>query len=206
MLAAGPMRSRQRTLPRNVVLALLFGAGFVATALAGMLQTSRTTLAQPSADFGVAAFQRIATVLNSPRCLNCHPREDRPRQGDDRHVHLMNVQRGQDSKGLAAMRCSGCHQEHNNDAAGVPGAPHWHLPPRSMGWTGLSVGELCRTLLDPTKNGGRSVADLVKHMTTDALVLWAWRPGRDRTVPPLSTDELKIALQAWAQAGAPCPN
>jgi hypothetical protein len=43
-------------------------------------------------------------------------------------------------------------------------------------------------------------------MTTDALVLWAWRPGRDRTAPPLSTDELKIALQAWAKAGAPCPN
>ena len=206
MLAAGPMRSRRRTLPRDVVLALLFGAGIVATALAGLLQASSATLAQPSADSGLAAFQRIATVLSSPRCLNCHPREDRPRQGDDRHVHLMNVQRGQDGKGLAAMRCSGCHQEHNNDAAGVPGAPHWHLAPKTMGWTGLSVGELCRTLLDPTKNGGRSVADLVKHMTTDALVLWAWRPGRDRTVPPLSTDELKIALQAWAKAGAPCPN
>ena len=206
MLAAGPMRSRRRTLPRDVVLALLFGAGIVATALAGLLHASSAILAQPSADSGLAAFQRIATVLSSPRCLNCHPREDRPRQGDDRHVHLMNVQRGQDGKGLAAMRCSGCHQEHNNDAAGVPGAPHWRLPPRTMGWTGLSVGELCRTLLDPTKNGGRSVADLIKHMTTDALVLWAWRPGRDRTVPPLSTDELKIALQAWAKAGAPCPN
>ena len=206
MLAAGPMRSRRRTLPRDVVLALLFGAGIVATALAGLLHASSAILAQPSADSGLAAFQRIATVLSSPRCLNCHPREDRPRQGDDRHVHLMNVQRGQDGKGLAAMRCSGCHQEHNNDAAGVPGAPHWHLAPKTMGWTGLSVGELCRTLLDPTKNGGRSVADLVKHMTTDALVLWAWRPGRDRTAPPLSTDELKSALEAWAKAGAPCPN
>jgi len=206
MLAAGPMRSRRKTLPRNAVLALLCGAGLVTTALAGLLHASRATFAQPSAASGVAAFQRIATVLNSPRCLNCHPREDRPRQGDDRHVHLMNVQRGKDGKGLAAMRCSGCHQEHNNDAAGVPGAPHWHLPPRTMGWTGLSVGELCRTLLDPSKNGGRSVADLVEHMTTDALVLWAWRPGRDRTAPPLSTDELKSALEAWAKAGAPCPN
>ena len=202
----GVMRSRRKTLPRNAVLALLCGAGLVTTALAGLLHASRATFAQPSAASGVAAFQRIATVLGSPRCLNCHPREDRPRQGDDRHVHLMNVQRGEDGKGLAAMRCTGCHQEHNNEAAGVPGAPKWRLPPRTMGWTGLSVGELCRTLLDPTKNGGRSVADLVKHMTTDPLVLWAWRPGGDRTPPPLSAEEMNSALEAWAGAGAPCPH
>jgi hypothetical protein len=189
----------------NVLRGWLFGAGLVTTASVGLLHVNMVAVAQPSPEAGVAAFQRIATVLESPRCLNCHPREDRPRQGDDRHIHLMNVQRGPDGRGLAAMRCSACHQEHNNDAAGVPGAAHWRLPPRTMGWTGLSVGELCRTLLDPTKNGGRSPTDLVKHMTTDPLVLWAWRPGGDRTVPPLSAEEMKIALEAWAGAGAPCP-
>jgi hypothetical protein len=200
------MRSRRMRLPRgNIPRGLLLGAGLVTTACVGLLHASMVAVAQPSPESGVAAFQRIATVLNSPRCLNCHPREDRPRQGDDRHIHLMNVQRGEDGKGLMAMRCSGCHQERNNEAAGVPGAANWRLPPRTMGWTGLSVGELCRTLRDPTKNGGRSVADLIKHMTTDPLVLWAWRPGGDRTVPPLSAEEMKSALKAWAAAGAPCP-
>jgi hypothetical protein len=201
------MRGRRARLPQgNIPRGLRLGAGLLTTAFVGLLHASMVTVAQPSPGSGVAAFQRIATVLNSPRCLNCHPREDRPTQGDDRHVHLMNVQRGEDGKGLAAMRCSGCHQQHNNEAAGIPGAPKWRLPPRTMGWTGLSVGELCRTLLDPTKNGGRSVADLVKHMTTDPLVLWAWRPGGDRTVPPLSAAEMKIALEAWAGGGAPCPH
>lgn len=154
---------------------------------------------------GLAAFDRVVMVLQAPRCLNCHPRSDRPRQSDDRHIHLMNVQRGGDGRGAAAMRCSTCHQQHNNDAAGIPGAPNWHLAPRPMGWQGLSKGALCRTLLDRRKNGGRSVDDLIKHMTTDKLVLWAWSPGPGRALPPLAADEFKSALEAWAQAGAPCP-
>src|SRR5262249_45561285 len=90
----------------------------------------------------LAAFERIASVLESPRCMNCHPRGDRPSQGDDRHIHLMNVQRGAAGKGFPGMACSTCHQTHNNDLGGVPGAPHWQLAPKSMGWTGLSRGEL----------------------------------------------------------------
>ena len=165
----------------------------------------RYTQAQPATP-GIDAFDPIATVLQGPRCLNCHPRGDRPKQGDDRHIHLMNVQRGAENIGVPAMRCVTCHQARNNDMAGVPGAPHWQLAPTSMGWDGLSKGELCRTLLDPSKNGGRSVADLVQHMTGDALVLWAWDPGHGRTPPALSLAEFKAALDQWAAARAPCPN
>jgi hypothetical protein len=185
-------------LPVIVVLA----AGYVASSLG----TSQPAATQVPPQDSLTAFERIAAVLQSPRCLNCHPRGDRPTQGDDRHVHLMNVQRGAEGKGLPAMLCTTCHQGRNNDAAGVPGAPHWHLAPRSMGWTGLSIAELCRTILDPTKNGGRSVADLVAHMTTDKLVLWAWQPGRGRSPPPVSPQDLKAALDLWAMGGAPCPN
>lgn len=183
-------------LPAIVVLAV--------ACLASSIGTAQQTQAPPQD--GLAAFERIAAVLQSPRCLNCHPRSDRPTQGEDRRVHLMNVQRGPDGKGLPAMQCTTCHQERNNDLAGVPGAPHWHLAPRSMGWTGLSIAELCRTILDPAKNGGRSIADLVAHMTTDKLVLWAWQPGRGRSLPPVSPQDLKVALGLWAMAGAPCPN
>jgi hypothetical protein len=154
---------------------------------------------------GLAAYDRIASVLQGPRCLNCHPRSDRPSQGDDRHTHLMNVQRGSDSNGMPAMRCSACHQLRNNEAAGIPGAPHWHLAPASMGWVGLSKGELCRRLLDRRKNGGRGVPELIAHITGDELVAWAWQPGAGRSLPALSMDDLKIALDAWARGGAPCP-
>jgi hypothetical protein len=154
---------------------------------------------------GLAAYDQIVTVLQSPRCLNCHPRGDRPHQGDDRHIHGMNVQRGADGYGMAAMRCTTCHQRHNNDMARVPGAPGWHLAPASMAWERLNKSELCRTLLDRRKNGGRSVADLIAHMTGDELVLWAWTPGAGRHPPPLTTAEFKNALETWARAGTPCP-
>src|SRR5262249_30952891 len=124
----------------------------ITIAIAGALWTTTVGITQGTKISGaadpvaLAAFARVASVLESPRCMNCHPRGDRPSQGDDRHVHLMNVQRGSADRGLPAMACSTCHQAHNHDRAGVPGAPHWRLAPKSMGWTGLSRGELCRTL------------------------------------------------------------
>jgi hypothetical protein len=188
-----------------IVVGALTASTICLTSYEGASQGRGEHGVQQISDAGIA-FGRIASVLQSPRCLNCHPRGDRPTQGDDRHTHLMNVQRGADGNGMPGMRCSTCHQEHNNDMAGIPGAPHWHLAPASMGWVGLSNAELCRTLLDRRKNGGRSVADLVTHMSGgDALVSYAWNPGGQRSPPPLSIAELKAALEQWAAAGAPCP-
>lgn len=184
------------------MIGIFVAALFIATiALVGekSIAQSRDTAA------GLAAYDRFVAVLQAPRCLNCHPRGDRPHQGDDRHTHLMNVQRGADGYGMAVMRCPACHQPHNNDMAGVPGAPGWHLAPRSMAWEGLSKAELCRVLLDRRRNGGRSVDALVTHMTIDKLVLWAWSPGTGRSLPPLTADEFKSALETWAKGGAPCP-
>ncbi len=150
-------------------------------------------------------FAAFAPVLQHPRCLNCHPSDNYPRQGDDRRRHFLNVQRGPADQGVVGMRCFTCHQDRNQDYAGVPGAPHWQLAPSSMGWQGLSVGEMCRSILDPGKNGNRSLADLVKHLNADPLVLWAWQPGSERQPPPLSRDEFMLRVRAWADAGAPCP-
>jgi hypothetical protein len=150
-------------------------------------------------------FKPIATVLRNPRCMNCHPVGDRPHQGDDRHVHLQNVTRGVDDMGFVNLRCSACHRDENNGYSGVPGAPNWHLAPLSMGWEGLNDGQLCIVLKDKAKNGDRDVAALVEHMSSDKLVLWGWSPGASRK--PISTphDEFVKQLNAWASAGAPCP-
>jgi len=190
-----------RTTAAGAAIAVLTGALWITNA--GITEEARKlVVADPAA---LTAFERVAAVLESPRCMNCHPRGERPAQGDDRLVHLMNVRRGPADRGLPAMRCSTCHQQHNNDGAGVPGAPHWRLAPKSMGWTGLSRRELCRTLLDRSKNGGRSPAALMAHMTGDELVLWAWHPGAGRIPPPVSTDDFRRALEVWVNAGAPCP-
>src|SRR6516165_9649721 len=70
-----------------------------------------------------AIFTELGKVLTHPRCLNCHPAGDRPRQGDMARLHQPPVERGADGHGLPAMRCPICHQGANYDAAGVPGNP-----------------------------------------------------------------------------------
>jgi hypothetical protein len=90
-----------------------------------------------------ALFTEAAKVLQHPRCMNCHPAGDRPRQGDVRRPHQPPVTRGEDGFGLPALRCPICHQQANVEPSGVPGNPAWHLAPRDMGWEGKTVGQIC---------------------------------------------------------------
>lgn len=190
------MRPWKRLIPAG----LLGGALVLFSASAAGAQTDAAKRAESE-----RAFARIAEVLRHPRCMNCHPAGDSPRQTDDRHLHRMLVARGPDDRGTPAMRCTTCHQTVNTADGRVPGAPHWHLAPRRMGWEGLSDGELCRALKDPKRNGGRSIPALVQHMTSDALVQWAWNPG-PRSLPPLSQHEFHEIVKGWAASGAACPS
>src|ERR1700704_7125700 len=65
--------------------------------------TTNSITLKPVSDFesvndknerAIALFQEAGKVIQSPRCLNCHPVTDRPRQGDDMHLHEPPVQRG----------------------------------------------------------------------------------------------------------------
>ncbi len=155
-------------------------------------------------------FDKMMAVLTHKRCVNCHPSGDRPRQGEDSHLHNFGVQRGADNHGLPALRCESCHQHENNNYSGVPGAPEWSLAPSKMAWEGKSRVEIARSILDPEINGGRSLEETVKHLTEHELVLWAWEPGIDasgtpREKPPVPVDEYIEAVKAWAAAGAPIP-
>ena len=156
------------------------------------------------------AFDKMMAVLTHKRCINCHPAGDRPLQGEDSHAHTFNVQRGADNHGLPALRCESCHQHENNDFSGVPGAPEWSLAPISMKWEGLSRVEIAKSMLDTKRNGGRTLDEIVKHLTEHELVLWAWEPGISpegipREKPPVSKEEYIAAVKAWAAAGAPIP-
>jgi hypothetical protein len=182
----------------------------LATAVA--LGTSdRRLAAQDSAHAdSVAAFERVVPVFRHPRCSNCHTVTDFPRQGDDQHRHILNIRRGPDGHGAPAQRCQTCHQRANQVASGVPGANEdWHLAPLSMGWEGLSNAELCRHLLDPARNGGRSGAGVLDHLGTN-LVRWAWSPGvtrtgAGRTPPPIDYDTFIRDARRWIESGAACP-
>src|SRR4029078_151075 len=55
------------------------------------------------------AFLEVYKVLMHSRCMNCHPNGDQPLQGEDSHVHTMNVKRGDTGTGEYALKCGNCH-------------------------------------------------------------------------------------------------
>jgi hypothetical protein len=153
-----------------------------------------------------AMFTELGKVLTHPRCLNCHPAGDRPRQGEQSRLHQPPVERGSDDRGLAAMRCSSCHQQANFDPARMPGNAHWQLAPREMAWEGKTLGEICAQIKDPARNGGRSLEELVHHIGSDTLVGWAWAPGYGRRPAPGTQEQAGALAAAWVKTGAVCPN
>ena len=156
---------------------------------------------------GWSAFQEVAAVLQSPRCLSCHVAGDAPLQASATRPHAMNIKRGADGRGTAAQRCGNCHQDRNAELPhSPPGAPGWRLPPPAMrmAWQGLSAGELCSVLKDPARNGGKDLAALEEHVRRDPLVAWGWNPGPGRKPPPLSRATFVARFAAWTAAGAPC--
>jgi hypothetical protein len=153
----------------------------------------------------IALFQEAAKVLQHPRCVNCHPRGDRPTQTDRMRPHEPLVVRGADGHGAPALACKTCHGDANYEPARVPGDPHWHLAPLSMAWEGLSVGAICEQLKDPARNGNRTLAGIVDHATNDSLVKWGWNPGGGRTPAPGNNEVFGALLQAWVDTGAQCP-
>lgn len=155
-----------------------------------------------------AAFKRAWTVFDSPRCRNCHVAGDAPLQGDDSHVHMQDVKRGDDGHGVYGMKCNTCHQLANLPGGNMPpGNPEWSLPPANMKMVivGKTAGEFCRQLKDPTQNGGRTLAQIITHVSDDDLVGWGWNPGDGRSLPPLSRQDFAAAVREWVNDGAACP-
>lgn len=130
------MKTRQGSVDIVSLAAVLLAALFLPHA-------SRTAEALPRANSqddsarqkqSMRAFGAMATVLTSPRCLNCHIPGDAPLHGDESKPHKeLNIKRGPDGRGTPAMRCSNCHQSENSTTLHAPpGAPDWQLPPPSM--------------------------------------------------------------------------
>jgi hypothetical protein len=162
----------------------------------------------PDAASSREAFLQVYKVFTSPRCQNCHPSGDSPLQGDDSHPHLQNVKRGKDGRGVYGMRCDACHQASNLTGEHFPpGNPRWSLPSpeQKLVFVGRTPAELCRQLKDPKQTGGRSLAQLLEHLSTDSLVSWGWNPGDGRAQPPLSRADAVAQMKLWIDGGAACP-
>ncbi len=152
-----------------------------------------------------AMFTELGKVLTHPRCVNCHPAGNRPRQGDQSQLHQPPVERGADGHGTEPMRCSICHQKANFEPGRVPGHPEWHIAPREMAWEGKTLPEICAQIKDSARNGGRKPEDLIHHIGEDTLVGWAWAPGYGRTPAPGTQKAAGALVEAWLKSGAICP-
>lgn len=192
----------------------LLGSAVAAQEMLG--QTGRAELRPPAAFAritdrkarSVALFTEMGKVIQHPRCLNCHPRSDRPTQGEG-VPHLPPVQRGAAGIGVPGLECTACHGPANvtfaSGAGSIPGEPTWHLAPLEAGWQGLSLGAICRQLKNKRRNGSMSLAELHKHNAGDALVGWGWNPGVGREPAPGTQQQFGELTQAWIETGAACP-
>lgn len=163
------------------------------------------TIADP-VERSKALFVEAGRVIQHPRCLNCHPTDAHPRQGDAMAFHQPPVVRGEGGHGVAAMRCDTCHLQENVDHAGVPGNPSWHLAPIEQGWIGESLNTICEQIKDPETNGGLELDALHEHMAHDSLVGWAWAPGTGREPAPGTQASFGELIAAWIETGAHCPD
>lgn len=155
----------------------------------------------------VVAFKEVYKVLMSPRCMNCHPAGDTPLQGDDSHLHTMGPKRGNDGKGLYAMKCNNCHQSANTPGMHTPpGNPKWQLPPADMKmvFQGKSAHELALQIKDYSQNGHKNNQQLLEH-ARDTLVKSGWNMGEGRAAPPLSYSSFLQAWDTWIEKGAYAP-
>jgi hypothetical protein len=161
------------------------------------------------ADISKKAFLRAYKVFMHPRCMNCHPSGDKPLQGDDSHVHLQNVQRGEDGRGLFALKCTNCHQDKNLEGKNMPPGlknSKWHMPPadRKMVFQGKSPRELALQFKNTEFTGFENwETDLVHHIQHDDLVKNGWSYG---TSPPLSHEEFVASVKEWINNGAVLPD
>ncbi len=152
-----------------------------------------------------ALFSEASRVLLHPRCANCHPADEHPRQGDNSKLHYPPVFRGDDNRGVPSLRCGSCHQEQNYRELAMPGAPDWHLAPKEMVFIGRTPGEICAGLKDNQHNGGKTLAEVAHHIGDDVFVRWGFSPGPTRSAPPGSQATLAGLIVAWIDAGAACP-
>jgi len=175
-----------------------------ALTIALLVAASDGTEATSMSPASSGSFDPIASVLMHPRCINCH-QDQSPRQTDAKIVHQPLVVRGKNDHGAPTLPCQTCHQTTNTAGGFVPGVADWRLAPLSMLWEGKTKEQICEQMKDPARNGGRHTGEeIIEHMKTDPLVLWAWTPGTGRTTPPLDHPQFVEALEAWVKAGMPC--
>jgi hypothetical protein len=119
--------------------------------------------------------------------------------------HGMNINAGVSRSGAETVPCSACHALQNSQVPhGPPGAHTWLLAPVAMQWFGKSSAEICSQVKDPTRNGNRTIGNIVEHIEHEPLVHWGWAPGPGREPAPYSVVQLAESLRDAVGMSASC--
>jgi hypothetical protein len=172
---------------------------------------ARTTEAATHESNSARLFLRMANVIESPRCMNCHPAGRSPTQGDDMHLHTPPMVSDASGYGIPGLQCSACHAATNTsirlpNVQSVPGNPKWSLAPAAFAWQGKSIRQICLQIKDPARNGNRTLKQIHDHLAYDQLVGWAWHPGLGRKPAPMTQASFGVLVQRWIDSGADCPS
>lgn len=155
---------------------------------------SLTVSAVPAVSFTAT----LAPTFQHARCTTCHAVAT---------SGLTTVVPTTQHQGVAignTANCTGCH---NNTLLPNQGFnPGWHEAPASMDLRNKTPAQLCAMAQNPASAG-----TVLNHLTQDRLILWAVGDGRVpgngvRTLaPPGSIATWQSRVQAWVDAGMPCP-
>lgn len=199
---------------RNLITTIALGALMAGPAFAetvnGLKTADEFEAIENESERSTAIFDEMMLVIGHPRCLNCHPVDNSPRQGMQMEMHQPPVIRGPADFGAPGMRCTTCHGEQNveytSGDGSIPGHVPWKLAPIEMGWIGKSAADICAQLKDPERNSDRTLAELHEHNAEDGLVGWGWEPGEGSEPAPGNQQVFGELTQAWIDTGAACPN
>ena len=192
-----------------VLLVIFATTALVASSFKNINRPEFFVSAENDMDSAVSAkaFMQVYKVLMSPRCMNCHPSGNVPLQGDDSHLHTMSPKRGEDGKGMYAMKCTNCHQPENTPGEHTPpGNPKWQLPPSDMKmvFQGKTARQLAIQIMDYSKNGHKNKEQLLEH-ARDTLVKAGWTMGGGRKPPPIDYNDFLKVWDTWINKGGYAP-
>ena len=208
-----PENKFYRHLPVKIIAVMMAVVSVITASLAFRVSGDRTihgslnNVDKKDSVESVKAFMKVYKVLMSPRCMNCHPAGDAPLQGDDSHIHTMNVVRGPDGKGMYATKCSNCHQPTNVPGQNTPpGNPKWQLPPSDMKmvFQGKTARQLALQIMNYQQHGHKNKEQLIEH-ARDTLVKAAWNMGEGRVPPPMSYTAFVNVWDTWIKKGGYAP-
>ena len=120
-------------------------------------------------------------MLLHPRCVNCHPPDDRPRQGD-RHAGARSARGARRRRRRRARACT-ARPATRTATSSSPACPARRSgTSRRSRWRGSAArrAQICAQIKDPARNGGKTLEQIWEHSAHDELVAWGWTPGHGR--------------------------